>query len=54
VFGTTGPHSYERDVFEEPFRSHDNADVHWLEGSHHVHWDDPTGVVALIESAVSE
>ena len=34
VFGTTGPHTNERDEVEEPFRSNDNADVHWLKGGH--------------------
>jgi hypothetical protein len=54
VFGTSSPHGYERDEVEEPFRSHDNADVHWLEGSHNLHWEDPTGVAVLIESAMPE
>src|SRR5262245_47059429 len=45
VFGTTGPHSYERDEVEEPFRSNDNADVHWLKGGHFLPFEDPTGVV---------
>ena len=54
VFGTAGPHSYERDDVEEPFRSHDNADVYWLKGTHFLPFEDPVGVVALIESAVPE
>ena len=54
VFGTTGPHSNERDEVEEPFRSNDNADVHWLKGGHFLPFEDPTGVVGLIESAMPE
>jgi hypothetical protein len=54
AFGTAGPHSYERDDVEEPFRSHDNADVYWLKGTHFLPFEDPVGVVALIESAVPE
>ena len=54
VFGTTGPNSNERDEVEEPFRSNDNADVHWLKGGHFLPFEDPTGVVGLIESAMPE